>query len=209
MNAAAYDPASTRVVTADGDGTARIFSTASRGEARVAPALGRCDWMRLSARTVGSWPPRAGTVRSALEPRWRTDPYAPARRGGGRPRVLARRPSSDEHDRQGDDVHLAPRRLLAHWCISTPGPCARRDQRRREYAVVFGADRFARVYDVATGALLFELEHHSQVLSAVFGRRKEMLVTAVPTGRRRHGISGEEGPPTALSGISAVSWTSR
>jgi WD40 repeat protein len=46
-----------------------------------------------------------------------------------------------------------------------------------EFAVVFGADRFARVYSVATGILLFELEHHSRVLSAVFGRRKEMLAT--------------------------------
>ena len=29
VNAAAYDPASTRIVTADGDGTARIFSAAT------------------------------------------------------------------------------------------------------------------------------------------------------------------------------------
>ena len=65
---------------------------------------------------------------------------------------------------------------------------------------MFGADTFARVYGLPSGARVFDLPHESQVLSAAFGPRKELLATASPNrtartwdlrqGRRTHSFDG-------------------
>ncbi len=183
VNAAAYDPASTRIVTADGDGTARIFSAAT-GK-RLAPLL-----RHSGAVTDAAFSPDGQIVATACGDGtvrlWRRD---------GRPiRAL-------QHDAPVKDLEFSRdgRVLLSttakgttyiwrrdddysHSVLSTPAPAYVAISDDGQFAVVFGADRFARVYNVATGALVFRLEHHSQVLSAVFGRRKEMLVTGGADG---------------------------
>jgi WD40 repeat protein len=182
VNAAAYDPAWTRIVTADGDGTARIFSAATGKRLALLRHSGAVTDAAFSpngqivATACGD-----GTVRL-----WRRD---------GRPiRAL-------QHDAPVKDLELSRdgRVLLSttakgttyiwrrdddysHSVLSTPAPAYVAISDDGQFAVVFGADRFARVYSVATGILVFRLEHHSQVLSAVFGRRKEMLVTGGADG---------------------------
>jgi WD40 repeat protein len=177
VTAAAYDPASTRVVTADGDGTARVFSAATgkrlallRHSGAVTDAAFSPDG-QIVATACGD-----GTVRL-----WRRD---------GRPiRAL-------QHDAPVKDLEFSRdgRVLLSttakgttyiwrrdddysHSVLSTPAPAYVAISNDGQFAVVFGADRFARVYSVATGAQVFSLDNHSQVLSADFGPRKEMLVT--------------------------------
>jgi WD40 repeat protein len=177
VNAAAYDPSSARIVTADGDGTARIFSAATgkrlallRHPGAVTDAAFSPDGETI-ATACGD-----GTVRL-----WRRD---------GRPiRAL-------QHDAPVKDLEFSPdgRVLMSttakgttyiwrrddgysHSVLSTPAPAYVAISNDGQFAVVFGADRFARVYSVATGTRLFTLEQHSRVLSAAFGLRKEMLVT--------------------------------
>jgi WD40 repeat protein len=176
VNAAAYDPSSTLVVTADGDGTARIFSTT--GE-QVAVLRHR------GAVTDAAFSPDGKIVATASRDRtvklWSRD--------GNLIRTL-------DHDAPVVDLVFSPdRRTLvtttavgtthvwglgpdrAHRTIATPAPAHAVISNDGQYLAVVGADRFARVYSLRSGALIFELPHASQVLSAAFGRRKEMLVT--------------------------------
>ena len=57
----------------------------------------------------------------------------------------------------------------AHRTIATPAPAHAVISNDGQYLAVVGADRYARVYSLPSGALIFELPHSSQVLSAAFG----------------------------------------
>ena len=176
VNAAAYDPSSTLVVTADGDGTARIFSTLGEQVAVL---------RQRGAVTDAAFSPDGKIVATASRDRtvklWNRD--------GGLIRTL-------RHDSPVVDLVFSPdRRVLvtttaagtthiwslgpdrAHRTLATPAPAHAVISNDGQYLAVVGADRFARVYSLPSGALIFELPHSSQVLSAAFGPRKEMLVT--------------------------------
>jgi WD40 repeat protein len=176
VNAAAYDPRSTLVVTADGDGTGRVFSTTG---AQVAVLRHR------GAVTDAAFSPDGKIVATASRDHtvklWSLD--------GKLIRTL-------RHDAPVVDLVFSPdRRLLvtttaagtthiwtlgpdrSHRTIATHAPAHAVISNDGQYLAVVGADRFARVYSLPSGALIFELPHASQVLSAAFGRRKEMLVT--------------------------------
>ena len=176
VNAAAYDPRSVRLVTADSDGTARIFSAVTGA---------RLALLRHSKPvTDAAFSLDGETVATASRDRtvklWTRD---------------GRRIQTFRHDAAVIDLEFSPVdrvlmsttakgtiyvwRLddLSHLAVSAPSPARLAISNDGVYAVVFGADRFARVYSVATGSLIFALEHRSRVRSAAFGPRKEMLVT--------------------------------
>ena len=176
VNAAAYDPSSTLVVTADGDGTARIFSTTG---AQVAILRHR------GAVTDAAFSPDGKMIATASRDRtvklWSRD--------GQLKRTL-------RHDAPVVDIAFSPdRRTLvtttaagttniwrlggdrSHRTINTPAPAHAVISNDGAFLAVVGADRIARVYSLPDGAPIFELPHDSQVLSAAFGPRKEMLVT--------------------------------
>jgi WD40 repeat protein len=176
VNAAAYDPSSTLVVTADGDGTARIFSTMG---AQVALFRHR------GAVTDASFSPDGKIVATASRDRtvklWT--------REGRLTRTLS-------HDSPVVDLQFSrDQRVLltttaagathiwglgtdrSHSTINTPVPAHVVISNDGAFAAVFGADRFARIYRLPSGTLIYELPQDSQVLSAAFGPRKEMLVT--------------------------------
>ena len=97
-------------------------------------------------------------------------------------------------------VHIWGLDDRSHTVLETPGPEHVAISNDGEYAAVYGADRIARVYGVPSGALLFELPHDSQVLSAAFGPRKELLATGsanktartwdLRQGRKTHTFDG-------------------
>jgi WD40 repeat protein len=217
VTAAAYDPSSTRIVTANGDGTARIFS-ADTGKRvallrhsggvtdaefspdgkTVATACGdgtvrlwRRDGRRIRAlqhdapvRDLEFSPD--GRVLMSTTARgtayiWRlTDGYShsvlsgpvpavkqPKRQSDASPLPQYQAPPLGRRQRRGGSGGMPESRTAPGVEISNDG----------QFAVVFGTDRFARVYSVATGVELLSLDNHSRVLSAAFGLRKEMLVT--------------------------------
>jgi WD40 repeat protein len=176
VNAAAYSPDASLVVTADQDGTARLFSTTTGKTIAVLRHRGAVTDAFFSAngkRVVTA--SRDGTTRM-----WTTT--------GDRVRTLRHKaPVLDAAlspdgsmlvtTTEANAVHLWPLKGQgSHRVFHDPGHriAISRDGR---YAAVVGGDRFARVYDLAAGGLVFELRHDSQVLSAAFGPRKEMLVT--------------------------------
>ena len=176
VNAAAYDPSSTLVVTADGDGTARIFSTTGalvavlRHSGAVTDAAFSPDGKIVATasrdRTVKLWTRDGELIRPLPHGSPVVDlVFSPDRR------VLVTTTAAGT-------THiwsLGPDR--AHRTIATPAPAHAVISNDGQYLAVVGADRYARVYTLPSGALIFELPHSSQVLSAAFGRRKEMLVT--------------------------------
>ena len=69
----------------------------------------------------------------------------------------------------------------SHQVITTPGeePFTIKVtiSKDGQFLAVVGADRVARVYRLPSGNEAFDLRHDSQVLSAAFGPRKELLAT--------------------------------
>ncbi len=176
VNAAAYDPSSTLVVTADGDGTARIFSTTGaqvavlRHGGAVTDAAFSPDGKIVATasrdRTVKLWT-RDGTLIRTLP---HESPVVDLVFSPDRRLLVTTTASGTTHI-----WSLGPDR--AHRTIATPAPAHAVISNDGQYLAVVGADRFARVYSLPSGALIFGLPHSSQVLSAAFGPRKEMLVT--------------------------------
>jgi WD40 repeat protein len=177
VNAAAYDPSSSLVVTADEDETARIFSTATgatlailRHDGPVTDATFSADGKLVATasrdRTVRLWSPEGRALRTL-----RHDAA-----------VLDLALSADSAllltTTAAGTVHAwRLKGERSHQVFREPGPGRVAISRDGRFAAVVGADRFARVYDLAAGAPLYELRHEGQVLSAAFGPRKEMLAT--------------------------------
>ncbi len=178
VNAAAYDPNAARVVTASQDGRARIFSTTSGATVAVLPHHGPVTDAFFSAdgkRVVTASRDRTARLWSANGRALRTLEHdAPVL-------DLALSPDSSVlvTTTEAGTVHLwRLRGDKSHQIFHEP-QAGRRVAMSRDgrYAAVVGGDRFARVYDLAVGRLIYQLPHNSQVLSAAFGPRKELLVT--------------------------------
>jgi WD40 repeat protein len=177
VNAAAYDPRSIRVVTADSDGTARIFSAVTG--ARIASVLRHSKAVTDAAfspdgktvatasrdRTVRLWTPKGKPIKSLRHDAAVVDlEFSPV------DRVLISATAKGT-------IYIWRLDDFSHLAVTAPPPARLAISGEGEYVVVYGADRFARVYSVASGSLIFALDHGSKVRSAAFGRRKEMLVT--------------------------------
>ena len=204
VNAAAYSPDGSRLVTASDDGYARVFGTNNgkllaelRHGGSVTDAAFSADGSRLVTAS------RDGTARlwtTAGRPLRTLEHAAP---------VLGFALSRDASvlvTIAGDaTVHVwrltgaggeqvfhepkAPSRVV----ISADG----------RFAATGGGDRFARVYDLLSGSLLYTLPHDGTVLSLAFGPRKEMLATGsadwsartwdLRRGRLAYRLAGHEG----------------
>ena len=182
VNAAAYSPDSALVVTADADGTARIFSTRSGARLALMEHEGGV--------TDASFSPDGGMLATAS----RDQTVRLWNRDGGPVRTLS-------HNAPVLDLEFSPdqRALVSataagtvhiwgldpggsHEVLTTPGPERVTISGDGESLAVVGADRVARVYNVPSAAHLFDLRHDSQVLSAAFGPRKELLATGSANG---------------------------
>ena len=176
VNAAAYSPDALLVVTAGEDGTARVFSTTT---GKTIARLGHRDAVTdafFSAdgklivtasrdRTARMWTETGRRVRTLRH----NSPVLDAAISPNASILVTATEAETVHlwrlkGQRSDRVFRDPGHRIA---ISRDG----------RYAAVVGGDRFARVYDLAVGRRLAELRHDSQVLSAAFGPRKEMLVT--------------------------------
>jgi WD40 repeat protein len=212
VNAAAYSPDGRRVVTASEDGYARIFRTTDgkqvaelRHSDRVSTAVfsddGRFLVTAAGDGVVRVWTPAGRRVR--------------ALRADGA--VLDIAVSSDSRA----VVATTDAGWIYAWTLDGSSPA--RVFREAEpagrvaisndgrYAATGGGDRFARVYDLASegSTPLYRLPHGGTVLSLVFGRRKEMLVTgsadyAARTWDLRYGrealkLTGLEGRVVAVA----------
>jgi WD40 repeat protein len=179
VNAAAYSPDGSRVVTASEDGTARVFRV--RDGAQIA------ELRHGRSVTDATFSPNGRLLVTASRDRtarlW-TASGRPLRtfRHGGPVLDVAVTPDSETLVTIAGDatVHVwSLSGVRASHVFSVPPRAARRiaispDGRR---AVVVGGDRFARVYDLVGGRFLYSLTHESRVLSAAFGPSAEMLVT--------------------------------
>ena len=178
VNAAAYSPDGSRVVTASEDGTARVFRV--RDGAQIAllrhgrsvtdatfTPNGRLLVTASRDRTARLWTASGRLLRTF--------------RHGGAVLDAAVTPDSETL------VTIAGDATVHVWSLSGVRPshvfplprAARRiaisrDSRR---AAVVGGDRIARVYDLVGGRPLGSLPHDSRVLSPAFGRSGETLVT--------------------------------
>ena len=173
MTAAAYDPTSTLVVTADGDGTARIFSAATGRRLALLS--------HSKAVTDAAFSPDGQMVATASR-----DHTIRLWTRGGKPirRLHHSAPVVDlEFSRDGRVLVSTTAKgrtyiwrrddNYSHVVLSTPAPARVAISDGGEFVVVFDADRFARVYDVATGAPVSKLEQHSRVLTQLSdGKRK-------------------------------------
>jgi WD40 repeat protein len=178
VNAAAYDPRSTMVVTADADGTARLFSTASGAQIAVLthdrPVTdaefspdGKTVATASRDRTVRLWNRKGNRIRTLRHESAVLDlEFAP---NSTQPTLVITTGAGT--------VHMWGLNDNSHTVVKTPGPERVAISNDGKYAAVYGADKIVRVYGVPSGAPLLELPHDSQVLSAAFGPHKELLAT--------------------------------
>lgn len=176
VNAAAYSPNSALIVTADADGTARIFATKSgvrlavmQHDGPVTDASFSPDGAMLATasrdRTARLWNRDGGPIRTLRHDAPVLDlEFSPDQRtlvtatGAGTVHIWGLNPG------ESHEVLTAPR--PARVTISSDG----------EFLAVVGADRLARVYSLPSGAHARDLLHDSRVLSAAFGPL-ELLAT--------------------------------
>ena len=178
VNAAAYSPDGSLVVTASDDGSARIFRARDGKQIRVLPHGGSVTSASFSADgrllVTGS---RDGTARLwTASGRWlRTFPHGAA--------VLAAVLTPDSKVL----VTIASDATVHEWSLSdTWAPRVFQEPRAASMialsgdsrrAAVVGGDRIARVYDLVAGRLIHELPHDGTVLSAAFGPSAAVLAT--------------------------------
>ena len=176
VNAAAYSPDGSRVVTASDDGTARLFRVRDGSEL-------------ATLRHKGSVTDASFSADGRLLATASRDRTARLWTASGRPLRTFR------HHGAVLDLALSPAVLVTIaddgtvniWSLSDtraprvfhePVPARRialsRDGRR---AAVVGGDRLARVYDLVVGRFLYALPHDGRVLSAAFGPSGESLAT--------------------------------
>jgi WD40 repeat protein len=176
VSAAAYSPDGSRVVTADEDGSVKIF--------------------RPDGSVVAVLPHNTGVNDASFSPDGRF--VATGSRGrtvrlwtaGGRPlRTLAVAAPVRQVRFSPDSrflIAISADATLRVW--TTRGAAVytvREPEAARAFAVsadgrwvvTFGADRFARVYDLRSGRLVYALAHQGLVRSAAFGRTSRLLLT--------------------------------
>ena len=177
VNAAAYSPDGSKVVTASADGTARVFRVRDgsilatlRHKGSVTDATFSSDgrWIVTSSRdkTARLWTASGKPIRTF--------------RHGGAVLDVALSPDAETLVTLADDA------TLHVWSLSdrrrsfvfndVPGNrlVLSRDGVR---AAVVGADRYARVFSIAGESRLGELTHEGLVRSAAFGPSSELLAT--------------------------------
>ncbi len=177
VNAAAYSPDGSKVVTASADGTARVFRVRDgsilatlRHKGSVTDATFSSDgrWIVTSSRdkTARLWTASGQPIRTF--------------RHGGAVLDVALSPDAETLVTLADDA------TLHVWSLSdrrrsfvfndVPGNrlVLSRDGVR---AAVVGADRYARVFSIAGESRLGELTHEGLVRSAAFGPSSELLAT--------------------------------
>jgi WD40 repeat protein len=178
VNAAAYSPDGSRIVTASDDGTARVFRV--RDGKQIAVLRHKRSVTDAAFSANGRLLVTASRDRTA---RLWTASGRPLRifRHGGAVLGVALTPDSKElvtiagdatvHEWSLSDVR-AP--LVFHEPRAARKIALSPDGRR---AAVVGGDRFARVYDLVGGRFLYALPHDSLVLSAALGPSGELLAT--------------------------------
>ena len=177
VNAAAYSPDGSKVVTASEEGTARVFRVSDGALLKTLHHGGSVTDATFSSN--GRWIVTSSRDKTA---RLWTASGRPVRTFRHRGAVLDVALSPDA----GTLVTLADDATLHVWSLSDSGrsfvfndvPGNRlvlsRDGSR---AAVVGADRYARVYSLAGQSLLGELPHDGLVRSAAFGPSSELLAT--------------------------------
>jgi WD40 repeat protein len=204
VNAAAYSPDGSRIVTASDGGFARVFRVrdgtliaALRHRGSVTDASFSADGHMLVTAS------RDGTARL-----WTASgrPLRTFRHGAA---VLDAALSADSEVL----VTIASDATVHEWSLSDArSPHVFHEPRRARRialsadglrAAVVGGDRFARVYDLVAGRLLYQLPHGGTVLSAAFGPSRALLATGsndklgrtwnLRTARVAYTLKGHEG----------------
>jgi len=206
VTAADYSPDGSRVVAASADGSVRVFQARTGQELSALRHKGRATSASFSqdGRLIAT----AGSDRTARI--WS---------GGRDPARVLRHPAGVRDAVFSFDsaslVTLADDAAVRVWNVDTGkllNTFAEPRAARRLVAspalplvVSFGADRLARVYDVAAGRLVAALPHDGRVTSAAFGPGGRLLITGsagsdwlarvwnVPRGSLRSVLRGHQG----------------